>query len=194
MLEKISSQLTSYMIEQGVIAREDAEIYVYGWKMLLFPVGSFLAILFVGTLFGQLWGTAVFLFFFTFLRSYAGGYHAETFSRCFLITMTIYFSCLLLRFCLPELYWDWTVLALLVVSIVITYMWAPVDHPNKPFRDQQRQKNKELSQVIVVAQTLIILGLRWWQPWLKQYTLWAALAMAAASFTLLYVICHPYKK
>ena len=194
MLEKIALRLTSYMIEQGVVAHEDAEIYVYGWKMLLFSVGSFSSILLVGFFLGQLWGTALFLLFFTFLRSYAGGYHANTFSQCFLTTITIYTCCLLLHSYLPELYWDLAVSVFLLMSIFITYRWAPIDHPNKPFRGQQKQILKELSRIVVLSQTLILLVLRVWQPWLQQYLLWAALAMAVASLTLLYVIYHPYKK
>lgn len=181
------------MVAHGVIPKEDEEIYVYGWTMLLLPVGSFAAILVIGVLFGQLLGSAIFLFFFSFLRSYAGGWHADSFSRCFLTTISLYGCCLLLHFYLPAATWDLAVLALSLTSIFITYMWAPVDHPNKPFRDGQKQKNKLGSRITVLAQSILILGLMFWQPWLKTYLLWAAFGMAATSFTLLFVICHPYK-
>lgn len=194
MLENIALRFTTYMIAQGVVPQEDEEIYVYGWTMLLFSVGSFTAILAVGAFLGQLLGTVLFLIFFTFLRSYAGGYHADSFGRCFLLTMTFYSCSFLFHFYLPESYWDWAVLILLLISVFITYVWAPIDHPNKPFRNQQRQTNKKLSQITVLSQTIIIMGLSVWQPWLKPYLLWAALGMAVTSLTLLYVICHPYKK
>lgn len=44
MLERIASRLTSYMVSQGVVPQEDEEIYIYGWTMLLFTLGSFSAI------------------------------------------------------------------------------------------------------------------------------------------------------
>lgn len=193
MLGTIASRLTSYMIAQGLIPQEDEEIYVFGWTMLLLPVASFAAILLIGAFLGQLLGTAIFLFFFSFLRSYSGGWHADSFRRCFLTTVSLYGCCLLLHFYLPEASWDWTILVLSLMSIFIIYMWAPADHPNKPFRSGQKQKNKRASRITVLAQSILILALMLWQPWLKPYLLWAVLGMAANSFTLLYLIYHPYK-
>lgn len=193
MLGTIASRLTSYMIAQGLIPQEDEEIYVFGWTMLLLPVGSFAAILLIGALFGQLLGTAIFLLFFSFLRSYSGGWHADSFGRCFLTTLALYGCCLLIHVYLPKSSWDWALLALSLMSIFIIYRWAPMDHPNKPFRSGQKQKNKRASRITVLAQSIIILALMFWQPWLKPYLLWAALGMVVASFLLLYLICHPYK-
>jgi accessory gene regulator B len=193
MLETIASKLTSYMVAQGVIPKEDEEIYVFGWTMLLLPAGSFVVILLIGAFFGQLLGSAIFLLFFSLLRSYSGGWHADSFIRCFLTTIALYGCCLLLHFYLPESSWGWTLLALSLMSIFIIFRWAPVDHPNKPFRGQDKQKNKRLSRITVLAQSILILGLMFWQPWLKPYLLWAALGMTVTSFTLLYLICHSYK-
>lgn len=181
------------MIAHGIIPKEDEEIYVFGWTMLLLPVGGCAVILVIGALFGQLLGSVIFLLFFSLLRSYAGGWHADSFRRCFLTTIAFYGCCLLLHFYLPQASWDWVILALSLMSIFIIFRWAPVDHPNKPFRDGQKQKNKRASRSTVLAQSVLILGFMFWQPWLKPYLLWAALGMAVTSFTLLFVICHPYK-
>jgi len=181
------------MILQGVVPREDEEVHVFGWTMLLFSVGSFSAILLAGALLGQLLGTVLFLVSFTFLRSYAGGWHANSFFKCFLITMTLYACCSLIHFYLPEIYLSLTIRSLLLISLLITFVWAPMDHPNKPFRGDQKKKNKKLSRITVLAQTIIIIVLGVWQSWLNTYLLWAALGMAVTSLTLLFVVCHPYK-
>lgn len=193
MLGTIASHLTSNMIIYGVISQDDEEIYVFGWTMLLFAVGSFAAILLIGALFGQLLGTAIYLLFFSFLRSYSGGWHADSFCRCFLTTLALYGCCLLLYFYLPKSSWDGMLLGLSLISIFIIYMWAPMDHPNKPFRGRQKQKNKRLSRITVLAQSIIIISLMFWKPWLKPYLLWAAFGMTVTSLTLLYLIFHPYK-
>ena len=194
MLENLALRITSYMIGQGVVPKEDEEIYVFGWTMLLFSVGSFSAILLAGALLKQFLGTVLFLLFFTFLRSYAGGWHANSFFHCFLITSSLYASCTLFHFYLPEAYWSLAIYVLLALSLLITFIWAPVDHPNKPFRGGQKEKNKKLARITVLAQTLIIIVLGLWQPvLLNTYLLWAALGMAVTSLTLLFLICHPYK-
>jgi len=193
MLENLASRITSYMIVQGVVPKEDEEIHVFGWTMLLFSLGSSSAILLAGALLGQFLGTVLFLLFFTFLRSYAGGWHANSFLKCFLITSALYACCFLFHFHLPEAYWSLTILILLLLSVFITFVWGPVDHPNKPFRGGQRETNKKLGRITVSAQTIIILALGVWQPGLNTYLLWAALGMTVTSLTLLFVVCHPYK-
>jgi len=107
--------------------------------------------------------------------------------------MTLYACCSLFQFCLPETYLNLAIRSLLLLSLLITFFGAPVDHPNKPFREGQREKNKRLSRITVLAQTLVILGLGAWQPGLNTYLLWAALGMAVTSLTLLFVVCFPYK-
>lgn len=194
MLEKIASQLTLYMMNKGVVPPEDEEIYIYGWSLLLSTLGSFFAMLLLGTVLGQLPGTVLFILFFVFLRSYAGGYHAASYGSCFLLTMTLYSTALLFHFYLPESYIDWMLVILLLISVFITYRWAPVDHPNKPLNAEEKQKNKKMSRGIVLLQSAVLLVLWLWQPWLKQYLLWAAVGMAVTSFTLLYVIFYPYQE
>ena|GEM_PF-3867059 len=84
--------------------------------------------------------------------------------------------------------------ALLLSAIVITWRWAPVDHPNKPMSKEVAQKHKTISRRLVVGQAGIIMLVWLWQPWTKQYLLWPAAGMAVTSFTLLYVIYHPYEE
>ncbi len=182
------------MTNKGVIPPEDKEIYVYGWSLLLSTLGSFLAMLLLGTVLGQLPGTLLYILFFCSLRIYAGGYHAASYGNCFWLTLTLYSTAPLFHFYLPPAYLDGALVVLVLLSVFITCLWAPVDHPNKPLNEAEKQQNKKMSRGIVLLQSAVLLGLGLWQPWLKQYLLWSAVGMATNSFTLLYVIGYPYPK
>ena len=194
MLEKVALQLTQIMIRQNIIDPADEEVYVYGWSITISTLGSLIVLLLIGAFLGKLVGTALFLAFFILLRIYAGGYHANSYGRCFFITMLFYAPGPILHFYLPSTYIDLTIAMSMVTAIGITWRWAPVDHPNKPLNIKDKQKNKKISRTIVLGQAAIVTLIGAWQPWAKQYLLWAAIGMAVTSFTLLYVIYNPYKK
>ncbi|MGL5511994.1 MAG: accessory gene regulator ArgB-like protein [Sporomusa sp.] len=194
MVEKIAWHLTQWMVNQNIIEHEDEEVYAYGWAITISAFGSFAVILLIGACLGQLAGTALFLSFHTLLRIFAGGYHADSYRRCFCLTMSLYAIAPVLHFYLPSGYIELVIAALLLSAIVITWRWAPVDHPNKPMSKEVAQKHKTISRRLVMGQAGIIMLVWLWQPWLKQYLLWAVAGMAVTSFTLLYVIYYPYKE
>lgn len=108
--------------------------------------------------------------------------------------MFIYALALILYFYLPGIYLDVVLAALLCSAIVITWCFSPVDHPNKPLKTEDKEKNKKISRRLVLGQAAIIILVSLWKPELKQYLLWAAAGTAMTSFTLFYVVVwNPYK-
>ena len=93
------------------------------------------------------------LLFFVILRGFAGGYHEETYWRCFRTSFLI----LLLSIYLG-IYLNLTILeksAVLLASLIFVCILAPVDHPNKPILSQQRRKKLKYLSIIAV----LILGM-----------------------------------
>jgi len=193
MLEKIALRLTTYMIEKEVIPADDEEVYVYGWSLVFSQFGSLLLMILIAALVGEFIGGVIFLAFTFPLRSYAGGFHASTYLRCFITSMSGFASALLLALFWPERLMGWTLL-LLVFSVLVTFIGAPVDHPNKPLKDHQKKRNKKLSRIIVSTETAVVLSLWFLLPVLRHYLFWGMLGMALTSLTLLYVLIRPYKE
>ena len=193
MIEKLASTLTTYMIHKEAVSPEDEEVYVYGWSLLLSTIGSTFSMFLLGTVTGEFFGTLVYLGFMDTLRPYAGGYHANTYRACFLLTMASYTIALLFALYWPMALMDWT-LILLLFSLVVTFLGAPVEHPNKPLNAKSRKRNQKMSRVIILIQTIIIVSLWFWQPHLQHYLLWAMLGTTLTSVTLLYVLIKPYHK
>lgn len=118
------------------------------------------------------------LLFFVILRGFAGGYHEETYWRCFRTSFLI----LLLSIYLG-IYLNLTILeksAVLLVSLIFVCILAPVDHPNKPILSQQRRKKlKYLSIVAVLILGIIALSFK------DAYSNIAIISIFAESLSLL---------
>lgn len=89
------------------------------------------------------------LIFFCFSRIFAGGYHAETYLACLVITFFILSIGIFTgsQFGLPFA----VRIFLQLVSILLAWIYAPVDHPNKPIIDLERRKRfKHLSVAVFI--------------------------------------------
>lgn len=193
MLASIARKCTKAMIQKGAVQPEDEDIHIYGWSLLLSTAGSFLIILCLGFLLGELWGTMIYLLFFTSLRIHAGGYHANSFAKCFVVTMCWYGAGCVLSLGLPQELYPLALAILLGIALLITLIWAPLEHPHKPL-GKDRAKYKKISRTMVLLQTVLILSIAWTIPAFQPYCLWAAAGMAITSLSLFYVIIHPYEK
>ncbi len=89
------------------------------------------------------------MIFFSTIRVIAGGYHEETYWGCFFITLLLLSAIIIVGAKVPLN--TYIRIAMLVVSIVLAWIYAPVDHPNKPIISSQRRKRfKHLSVLIIV--------------------------------------------
>lgn len=186
MLHKCALYLASILLKNQAISEEDLEIYVYGWEMILSTAGATLAILIISVLFKQFLGSLLYMLFFITLRSYAGGYHANSYLGCFLITITIYLGALAVVYFTAPGYILTGMLALLPISIFLVFWRAPQDHPNRPLdTEAERRKFTKRSRFLVLAQATAILLIYYWQPQWQVYLWWATLGITAAGCSLL---------
>lgn len=72
------------------------DIYVYGFELILSSIIETVALLFIGFLIGKSVETILFLFSFSSIRFFSGGYHANSYLKCFAVTLVNFFLVLLL--------------------------------------------------------------------------------------------------
>lgn len=94
------------------------------------------------------------ILFFSSLRLLAGGFHEDTYLRClvtsFLIFLAIIFAGTYLNF--PFV----LRIVFSIVSIILVYIYAPVDHPNKPIISKLRRKRFKYSSILVCTAYCIV--------------------------------------
>ena len=67
------------------------EIYVYGFELIISSIIETGALLLVGFLIGKFVETILFLVSFSSIRFFSGGYHANSYFKCFAVTLVNYF-------------------------------------------------------------------------------------------------------
>lgn len=146
------------LYEKSIINEEDMEIYGYGLKLLISTIFKVLGFLAVGIFTGLLKETIIFILFFSSLRIQAGGYHAKTVIGCFLGTLVLIFTSIVLVKILPVDYTTYFILITLVVSNLLIFIYAPLENKNKPFTDEEKVVYKHRSILVAIIGSFIILA------------------------------------
>ena len=68
------------------------EIYVYGFELIISSIIETGALLLVGFLIGKFVETILFLVSFSSIRFFSGGYHANSYFKCFAVTLVSFIT------------------------------------------------------------------------------------------------------
>ena len=85
----LSEKLTDYVIKTGVISEESYAIYQYGFQIGIEMLSCFLVCLGIGIYLRMIPEFLVFTGSFILLRTYAGGLHLNSFTRCFICSVFV---------------------------------------------------------------------------------------------------------
>lgn len=156
MYKTLAQKITSFFIQKKIIKEEDKEIYEYGYEVLfsetIYIVIMFIISLVTNTVFESL----IFFLGFYMFRKFAGGYHANTYVKCHIIFAINQILFLFLLFKTPLLYRDLLAFFSIIITLIITFLYAPIDHPNKPFNSKEFSKYKKQSRTFILISFLII--------------------------------------
>lgn len=149
MLNKVATKLTKTMLAYKIIAEDMFDIYVYGFELLLSFLFNTTIIIIAGILLGRILQTLLFLLIFVLLRSFTGGYHANTYGVCTTVTFMVYGGVLLLSELFVPSMLFYGVLAIVGVTLLLAL--APIEHPNKKITEKKKRKYKHISLVLFLV-------------------------------------------
>ena len=144
MMERLASQIATFFAQKNQIAAEQIHIYAYCFEVLLSAVVSWGSILAIAVLTNTLWATVCYIGCFCLFRSVAGGYHASTHLRCYVLSVAAYTLFLFVRLYLPIQQIDIACYLLAMSSVVILVRLAPLEHKNNPFTLQMYRRLRRL--------------------------------------------------
>ena len=119
------------------------EIYVYGFELLVSSIIETGALILIGGLIGKFVETILFIISFSSIRFFSGGYHANSYLKCFVVTMISYILILLMTNILSELSYSIIVLIALmifVLSLILFIKICPVYSNGKTIFNPTKQK------------------------------------------------------
>lgn len=143
----MAEKVTELMVQNEIVTGEDREIYVYGLNQGIMLLVNILTSLLLGFVFNKSIEVIVFLAAYIPLRSYAGGYHAKTPFKCYLISIVMI---LVIIFLTSINFWnELIIIAVTLISALVIAFLAPVEDANKPLDKMERKIYKERTQEIL---------------------------------------------
>lgn len=155
-MAKVAGWLTDFFIRYGVLSETDRGLYAYCFEGVLIFTSNFLAILLIACITGRFVPTTFYLIGFWPLRMLAGGYHAKTPGRCFAMTL-LFFLSFLLSLNLDMLVQRVIIMIFLPLSVLVVFLLAPIDCPNKRFQDGQKKLLRRKCRIVSVALSCLTL-------------------------------------
>lgn len=157
MIKSCANKMTSFLIFNKTISKEEYEIYSYGFEILIAFIVNIAVILMIGYKLNIFVETVLFLMCYCPIRQFAGGYHADNYKKCLLVFMLIYSTnvFILNKLMYSELYYIVMILAL--ISYVGICIISPLEHRKNPLSFTEKQNHKK--KVILSTGLVLILSI-----------------------------------
>ncbi|MFI3201080.1 MAG: accessory gene regulator B family protein [Eubacteriales bacterium] len=157
----ITKKLTNFvelLVEQGIVQKEDKELVIYGLLTGSKLVLNTITTVVIGILFGLAVESIFFLCTFSWIRTYAGGYHCEKALTCYFVSSLLVMGMLgIIRFT-PIEYCVVGGVVMLLVSVPLLLRYAPIETATKPFDEEEyRFYRKKLVRHLAIECGAIIL-------------------------------------
>ena len=156
MVEKIANNFIEQMVENKIINKEMADMYIYTFICFVEKFITIGSIIIISLITNNLLHTLVFLIFFFELRKRTGGYHLDSFYKCYFATVAIYLAVIHTVTSLVK-YQQWLLGAVVIATIYIV-ITGTANHPNMHMNSEELMESKKLARLIVLLEVSIILG------------------------------------
>lgn len=154
MYDRLIRHGVDFMYVHGNVNEENREIYSYGLELIIMYLVNAGTLLLLGLIFRCFLQTLLLLFGFSLLQSFAGGYHAMTHLRCFLLMLVGWAVTMLLIPLIATFSYLHCLLAIFGLSVIC--LLAPVKHENYPMSTEKERKMRKISCCIALLLCSIV--------------------------------------
>lgn len=151
MFHNLAEDIAFLLIKNKIADIEQRDIYIYGLEVILLNVSLMIVFLIISLLCGEMMNFWAYILFFIPIRTFSGGYHAETSERCFILSTIMYGVSIAASKFLPMMYTSALWRSIGIVSILIILALSPLVNENNPLSKKQKKRNR-----IIVCTLLII--------------------------------------
>jgi len=159
MLSKVSKRGAEILEKRGKIDYTQLSQYEYGFELLISTISTFSTILILGLFGGYISQAIIFLLYFAPIRIAAGGYHAKSYGRCFILTNMIAVVCVAIS------RWLWKMGSLyveffmaIVLVLVYKYIWdnAPIIPTKYQGKTKRYDVNRRYAHNILIIEVVFL--------------------------------------
>lgn len=153
MIETLAKKITNKFIEHRIINSEDNEIYNYCFETTIVSLISHFTLFMLSILFNEFICSMVFLISFSVFRKICGGYHADNYIKCSIMSLSSYLALILIikKFNIvfsSNFY-------IFLIGLVIIFLLSPIQDKNKPFTEKQYKRfkiiSKSLAAILIIS-------------------------------------------
>lgn len=156
-MDYFAKTFTNKLREHNVISSGEFNIYYYGFEILFSTTFTAISILLISCFINSFIFGLLYLFITMPLRSTLGGYHAQTYLRCYISSLCLYYVVsslcqLLVTYNVPDL---WLYILLILCSVHL-FTSKPVQNQNHPVSDTVLHKNKKIANKFLIFYLFLI--------------------------------------
>lgn len=137
------------------IDESEKEIYLFGFYQGIILLLNIVTTLVIGIILNMFVESILFLIFFIPLRIFAGGYHAKTQLRCYVMsTITTVLILYLILFLQENM--GGIIIGVYIISVCIIWKLVPVQDKHKPLDSKEQIKYRKRVQKLIIFITCIL--------------------------------------
>ena len=136
------------------------DVYIYGFELLVSSVIETISLLLIGLLTGKIIDTIIFIISFSSIRVFSGGYHANSYLKCFIVTVAYYLLVLFSAYIMlafPNRTIILIAIITLFLSLILFILMSPVKSKGKSILNYKKQKILSIISLCINAILPIIL-------------------------------------
>lgn len=145
-MEKVTKNITNWLVENGAIVDSDVELYEYAIYSMIITISPLLLVSFIGIGMGTVLEGVIMILPFMCIRKFSGGYHAKNPGVCFISSCAILVFCMWLTMQLEYSYWVTVAATGCVLSLCMN---SPIDSEHKRLDNMEKLRYKKT--VIVLS-------------------------------------------
>lgn len=158
MIKKLSKKTTQVLINKNIIQNEENKMYEYCVELAIVSLISYLVLLSIAIIFNEITCSLLFLVSFSLFRRLNGGYHASSYSKCAMISLSCYIFMIFIIKNYASIF-EFSYL-LLIIGLAIVVLISPQQDDNKPLTKRQYRLLKKASKNIAAILALFLVLLR----------------------------------
>lgn len=160
MLGVISGKISAGFARKGIIAEKDIEAYSYGFEILISEIIGWSIIAILMIILHKYYETLIFFGTYILIRIHAGGYHANSHLKCFLLFSISYVAIMLVGDIIPVDVHSICVIGIAIINAIIIYMLAPIEHKNNVHSakvvERKRKYSVTYSSILSIASIIFV--------------------------------------
>ena len=149
-MDDVNNYIVTYLVDNHLVKKEDSPIYQYGFSILFLKITYWISFLIFGLFFDVFIETVIFLLMYSWIRVYAGGYHASSVSKCYIISFgTVIVNSIL---CINYEFFESLFIdeLIFIISWIYIFIFCPVDNNNKRLDMLEKKRFRKRTHIILI--------------------------------------------